>query len=454
MPTGKNKGRKWTDDDLKKLLKMKLNGSTSTEIAKILGRSEASVNIKISTYALNSEGYNTKDTAILKEKIRKMWLDDDMSPMDIIDALNVYQLKVYDLLRIIQLEAELAGIKIKEEKRLIKSSYTEDNDTCEPVYLDKKVAKIEHDADELIEAYSKIKNIMDNDDTEQSEVSISINTPAEWILLVMSGDFHLGSRRTDPLKIKEDMELIANTSNAYFGFLGDATDNFITGTPFGGVVEQMMTPSIARKIYAAIIKKLKNKLLFAATGCHDLWSLDRDDYNMIQDITKVTGCAYMGYGGKVHLLINSSVVYDITAYHKLPGGSIYNMFHSCITHLQRKDMDNDIVAHAHNHVSGISTQDLQGRQRVFIRTGSYKSADNFIRKIGYKPITDDVHENIVPCVLLNTNKKEMRIANSLQSGIEMLEFLNWKGPKNEERSIKPMSKKRNTKERKDKKNKK
>lgn len=416
---------KWSKDDIKLLIEMRIKGKSADDVAKLLGRSKMAVQIKLCTYGLsNSNRETTKETILLKEKIRKMWLFDNKTPLQIAEALDIYQLKVYDLLRVIQVESELSGVKLDPSKRIIQSDITDEAEDGEIVYMDKQLTEVESDPHELIATYSKLKHLVDQVDTEQAEVTLTINTVAEWALVVMSGDYHLGSRRTDPLKIEEDLTLIANTPNAYYAFVGDATDNFIAATPMGGAMEQIMSPGIARKIFAALIKTVKNKLLFMTTGCHDLWSQDRDDYNMVQDIAKETGCAYLGYGGKAHIIFNSSVVYDITAWHKLPGNSVYNIFHPCKIFLQRKDMNNDIVACAHNHISGIASEDFQNRQRVFIRTGAYKSADNFIRKIGYKSITDDEHENIVPCVILNTKTKEMRIAKSIRAGVDLLSSLN------------------------------
>jgi hypothetical protein len=207
------------------------------------------------------------------------------------------------------------------------------------------------------------------------------------------------------------------------GFSGDATDNWTLSLPLG-VHEQLLSPSASRKIFRYLISLVKDKMLFMVHGCHDNFSITNDDYNMIEEIAIDYKIPYLGYGGKLHLFCNEDVVYNITCWHKRSGSSVNNIFQPCINTLKNYDMDNDVVAVAHNHTSGISMQAVQERDRVFIRTSTYKNTDRFAKKIGYAELTNQDQPRIIPCVLFNTQNKEMRPAHNIQEGIDLLNFLN------------------------------
>lgn len=415
--------KRWTKDELKKLMELKEQNKDTNTICRILGRTQYSVKTKMCTYGLNNNDSVQKS---LEDKIEKMWFKDKLDIYQIATVLKTYPLKVSDIVRKLTLKAHINGDKAKDIRDII--GFTADNEDAGVFYWDKKHP--EKDMDQLIQLYDDMRKEVNKYELNQSEITGQINTQLDWILLVITGDYHIGSMATDIKAIQSDMNLIKNTPGAYYAMVGDGTDNFVKGIGIDAH-EQILSPKTARKMFSHLIKIVQDKLLFLVHGCHDDFSIRIDDYNLIEDIAEETGCAYLGYGGKLNLLINNDTLYQIAAWHKRKANSMYNMFHPCITYLQRHDMNCDIVCVAHNHVTGITDQIFQERQRIFIRTGVYKTTDRFSRKLGFKSITNQEPDHIVPCILLNTNKKEMRTASSIEEGIDMLKIFNGSGHNNE-----------------------
>jgi hypothetical protein len=113
------------------------------------------------------------------------------------------------------------------------------------------------------------------------------------------------------------------------------------------------------------------------------------------------------------------VYYRIVARHKFRGNSTMNMFASARKYIREEDPQADIVALGHNHVAGMCLEPIHGRQRCLVRVGTYKVMDRYTDHAGFV----DSH-CITPVVLLNTRRKEMMAANSIQQASEMLTALN------------------------------
>ena len=95
----------------------------------------------------------------------------------------------------------------------------------------------------------------------------------------------------------------------------------------------------------------------------------------------------------------------------------------CKNILKNIDPKFDIVAISHNHFAEIKHEHYLRKERVFIRTGSYKKEDRFSNMLGFEP--NDFDSNI-PDVILNTENKNMKIVQGVNNASEMLKALNRK----------------------------
>ena len=135
---------------------------------------------------------------------------------------------------------------------------------------------------------------------------------------------------------------------------------------------------------------------------------------------------YLGHGGDVNLTLKNgskgkAVEYFIHARHKYKGASSQDGTAVCKNVLRSVDTKFDIVAISHNHFAQIKIEDFLRKQRVFVRTGSYKKEDRFSKMLGFE--SSDFNSKI-PVVLLNTQTKKMMIFSGVDVAAEALKALN------------------------------
>lgn len=212
---------------------------------------------------------------------------------------------------------------------------------------------------------------------------VVIQIPDDPFYLTAFGDFHLESLWADMEKLHRDLEYIRDKPGLYAVFVGDGTDNPIKHR--GSSFDAVCPPSLARKAFVEYIGVIQAKLVGLVTGCHEKFAQEMADYNVIEELSQRLKIPYLGYGGRVVIHAAGTPVV-VSAAHKGLGTSYMNDFHPCVRQIRERDQDADVVAVAHNHISGIAIQEIAGKQRVLIRSGAYKVADRFAQHLGFRPL--------------------------------------------------------------------
>ena len=327
-------------------------------------------------------------------------------------------------------DVKLSAEEVRNKMRAIILKRRRENglaeDKFEEVLLDQDLRSVDA-RQRVLEYIASANEALAEHDHTQFMTTVEVPNDVEWQLVIFAGDWHVGSQMVDMRRLMRETQLIAETPNCWYVFIGDATDNFTSGIKItDGQHEQSVPPKVARVAVGALFDILSEKLLAVATGCHDLWSVNIDDYNLVEELSQRHNCAYLGYGGKIHLQAGE-VLYKMTGLHKFRMNSTLNIDHACRRYLQLEDMDNDIIAIAHNHTPFVGLEMMQDRPRALIRTAAYKGLDRFAEKLTIKDglrleRTED--KVFMPCVLLNTRRHGIRIAHSIPEGIGLLHFLN------------------------------
>jgi hypothetical protein len=265
----------------------------------------------------------------------------------------------------------------------------------------------------------EIQKLYQRDIQIQSEVQFIPKEKHGWIGILFSGDWHLEGLRTNIQGLYDMIDRLANSWRLYSVFMGDGGDFFCGNLAFGQY-DTAFSPKLARRIFWEFTKKIQSKLIAMVSGDHEWFAEVSADYNIISEITRQLSLKYLGPGGDIILRANG-FDYKIHARHRYRFNSSYNLYHTNRQYLRFADSSPDIVAIAHNHVNGVSKEEFQDRQRVLIRTGTFKIADRYMQKKAYRP---QKFVDRIPVVLLNLDHKEMRIADTLQEAQDLLEFLN------------------------------
>ncbi len=279
----------------------------------------------------------------------------------------------------------------------------------------------EKDVDDILDLMEQAQEKIRNLETEQKEANININTKANYIALAFCSDFHLENVNTDLKQLRNDFKIIKETPNFYMGFGGDILDGFLIGPHPNGAREAVVSIKTARMAAGKLFDTIKGKVLWTILGCHDNWEKDAAQYDTCEHIARKLRIPYLGHGGDINLKVNGGVEYFIHARHKYPGGGKLNGTGCCKNILRDVNPKYDLVCVSHNHIAEIKIEDFLGKQRVYVRSGSYKKSDEYSKMLGY--VENEFNQQI-PVALLNTKTKEMKVVSGISNASSLLKALN------------------------------
>lgn len=280
------------------------------------------------------------------------------------------------------------------------------------VYEDKKPIPTDEDIEQYYIALKNVNNAMDNLDTKQTKMTITINDDKP-IGLAFWGDQHNGSRGIDYEQLDKDKESIIETDGLYYIGMGDYKENQNALIHANGVNEQIASPGMQDYLVMKIIRETKEKALALIRGCHDDWDKRVGDKDFISTLCEIADCVNLWHGGGININLGSQT-YKIRARHKFKGESEINT-----TNAQRRLLQAfgpaDVIAIAHKHFPDMQVLEQMEQQVIYIRSGSYKIYDEFGQKIGgYKGKVG------VPVVVIFPNEKKLVPFRNLEDGISYL----------------------------------
>jgi predicted MPP superfamily phosphohydrolase len=286
----------------------------------------------------------------------------------------------------------------------------------------------ESDVNDVLDLIEQAQAKLGKISSEQEEANITITTNNKYVALTFISDIHLENVNTDIRQLRDDIAIIRNTPDFYVGFGGDLIDNFMVGPHKEGTVEAVIPPKQARVAAGKLFDYMKGRLLWTILGCHDAWDANYADYNLPEHIARKLRIPYLGHGGDINLTLQKNgskknVTYNIHARHKYKGATSSNGTATCKRVLTEISPIFDIIAVSHNHFAEIKLENYLGKQRCFIRTGSYKKEDRYSKQLGYQ---SSEFNAMIPVVILNTETKQMKVVSGIENAADMLRALNKK----------------------------
>jgi len=310
----------------------------------------------------------------------------------------------------IAIKADTPTKKAKERKKAITEASVQ--------FLDQRLSRDNYD--DIWGTIIKFQTELHKVNIEQAEAHLKIDTD-KWIGIAFQGDLHLGNMATDYVTLLEHKALIQKTKNLYLVINGDYCDNYISGSHAGGAFEALFPPATQKTLAKQYVMDLEEKILALVAGCHDLWSLKIDDFDITEYLAKHGNAVYLGSGGDLFLKIGKTE-YKIRMRHKYRFNSGDNPC-ATVKKMFEKDGGFDVGCVSHNHISAMKESQKTGLdgnlKRIFLRSGSYKAKDRYSKQLGF---TDG--STSVPVVLFNPAKRDMRGFQDLQEGIHYLNYLN------------------------------
>jgi hypothetical protein len=294
-----------------------------------------------------------------------------------------------------------------------------------PEFFDKKINPKSYDS--YLEQMVNEQRMRREYDPSQNEATIQIQTHLPWIGLFMTGDWHLGSERTDYTGWQRDQNTVMETEGLYECIVGDERDNFVIPKYATGRDEHLINPQQQAEFIEWHLKTMDNagKIIARCGGNHDGWTWMMSGIHLENFWYRSMKSPLLENGGFVHLSANDAK-YDVFLHHGLSRfNSSFNPNHATKRAFEFQGPF-DIGAMGHVHVAetahGYRWSDQYQKDYVQMRTGTYKLDDQWARSMNMGR-----GQPAGSTVLISTEEKRMLPFLKLKDAVMVLDALNGKG---------------------------
>jgi hypothetical protein len=271
---------------------------------------------------------------------------------------------------------------VRQLNRLTRTAGSLSSSHAPVKFLDLKVSEL--DWRETLQAIKGTQQVVDNARLGQHDAHVSIQT-AEPIVVVPSGDWHLGGYATDYETFEQDLDFILNTPHLYLVDLGDEIDNFTRFGAADAVLNQAIPPDVQKLLMTRILEALAEAgKLLARTWSNHVEGFDERVFGgNIERFNSL--CPYLKDDGRLHLHVGG-MEYNLLVKHSFPGSSVYNKLHGAkrATRMDWPDADIAISGHTHDGPEGEYFM-LGGVTKLAVKVPTYKVNDTWSRRKFSRP---------------------------------------------------------------------
>ena len=118
----------------------------------------------------------------------------------------------------------------------------------------------------------------------------------------------------------KQIQFIKETPNCYAIIIGDLLENATKASVGAGVYEQNMTPQEQLDFATEALSIIKDRILAAILGNHEIRSWYTSGLNIIETMCNQLDIPYMGYQGYLNLVVQNRS-YSVMIHHGKGGGS-------------------------------------------------------------------------------------------------------------------------------------
>lgn len=237
--------------------------------------------------------------------------------------------------------------------------------------------------------------------------TITVNLPInEDIEIHLFADEHIGDRNSDIKRIKDRIELVRKTPNAYAILNGDLMNNALMSSPSDTYSEEL-TPMAQVKKCAEIFEPIKDRILCITAGNHE-WRTMKDTgiditYFVASELgipdryTSESALVFVRFG--LHKKHRRPVAYTIFVNHgsgggRADGGKVNKLLQMASV------VDADIYIHSHTHLPAIIKKNyfrtswqrsvVTEITRLFVNTAANLSYGGYGERNEYTPSCTDM----------------------------------------------------------------
>lgn len=249
-------------------------------------------------------------------------------------------------------------------------------------------------------------------------------TNQQEVIIVPLADLHLGDSYCDISKIKEHIEFIKNTPNAYCLLNGDIINN-ATRTSVSDVYGEKLTPMEQLRFASELLSPIKNKILCVTNGNHEARTYKTDGIDLMEVLTRELGIddVYSSNSAIVYLQVGTSAKqhhnkrvsqtqYSIFVNHGCGGGHKEGGKMNKLAEMA-SIVDADIYVHSHTHTPMIMKkaffradyvhQTVTQVDKLFVNTSATLNYGGYGETFEFTPSSKET-----PYIRLSGKKRMMR----------------------------------------------
>ena len=205
--------------------------------------------------------------------------------------------------------------------------------------------------------------------------------------------------------MREDAELIRDTSGLYAVLGGDGIDNHIKHR--SAVINSASVPGNEYRLYAHYLRMFGTKLVAAISGNHDDWTHDLGGVDVVSMLAERERLFYAPDYLQLSVVIQSvdgdqRQEYQVRIRHQYRYNSSLNNTHGMKRMWEMDERDFDIGVLCHLHEPAMEPFKKHGEWRWAFRPGSYQVTSGHSRRYGY-----NFSQPTCPTVILHPTKREM-----------------------------------------------
>ena len=193
-------------------------------------------------------------------------------------------------------------------------------------------------------------------------------------------DLHIGDSHCDIEKIKQEIEYVKNTTNAYAILNGDLLNNAIK-TSVSDIYSEKMTPMQEMQTCVELFEPIKDKILCITTGNHERRTYNGAGIDMMEIVAKELGIGskFAGNGAVLFVRFGWNKArkrkqwYSIYVTHGSGGGRKEGAKVARLADMA-SIVDCDVYIHSHTHLPVIMKQ-------AFYRTDFLNSSVSLVDKL-------------------------------------------------------------------------
>lgn len=255
-----------------------------------------------------------------------------------------------------------------------------------------------------------------------SELSVRIVTDRP-VGVAFFADLHIGGVGTDHEAIRRDIALATSCPQLKVFLGGDAVDNYVLAKlAHAARDEAAAAPVVQWELFRHVVTMLADSgsLIAVGDGNHNAWTRRVAGIDGTLAALRGIPAIYTGEGGFLNLTVGRQE-YVVFRKHRPPMSSRYNPTHAArqalrFGRLNSKRQLPDVVVIEHQHEPSIEVGQMLGAERVFIRTGTYKTRDGHAEEYGFTGAAIST-----PVVVFDPWRRRMVPFASLATAIEYLE---------------------------------